>query len=105
MGSTTGAKKGPFNKKINKMGKLKDLLISIEEKESDKEFLCSKLGIGESELNQLDFVIEPGSDELFSRSIIFNLKNSPKDVLDKIAGLKNGNTFNYVFDNFSDDGF
>jgi len=67
----------------------------IQEIEYDRELISKKIGITEDELNQLSYQTFSGSGGLFARSMIFNLKKSPKEILDKISGLENGNTVHY----------
>lgn len=74
----------------------------MQEIESDKDFLCTKLGIEKSDLEQLDYVIESSSKGLFSRAIIFDLKKCPIEILDKISRLENGNIFNYDLEDLID---
>jgi hypothetical protein len=75
------------------MGKIKDLAIQIEENDND-EYMSYMLGISVEEFQQLKYeIIGPRID--FTRTLVFDIKQCPSEILSKIINLKNGNSVKF----------
>lgn len=75
------------------MGRMKNIALEIEEKESNG-FMEFKLGISTEDLGKLTYKTHT-IDSGLTRVVVFDLEKSPKELLDKIKNLENGNSVTY----------
>ena len=75
------------------MGKIKDLATQIEENDKD-DYMSYKMGISVEEFHQLKFEIK-GERIDFTRTIVFDTKQCPSEILSKITNLKNGDSVTF----------
>ena len=75
------------------MGKIKDLAIQIEENDND-EYMSYMLGISVEEFQQLKYEIN-GPRIYFTRTLVFDIKQCPSEILSKITNLKNGDSVTF----------
>jgi hypothetical protein len=70
------------------MGKIKDLATQIQENDND-DYMSYMIGISVEELHQLKFEIK-GERIDFTRTLVFDINQCPKDIISKITNLENG---------------
>ena len=76
------------------MGKIKDLATQIQENDNE-DYMSYMIGISVEELHQLKYEIK-GERIDFTRTLVFDINQCPKDIISKISNLEDDGSVTFA---------